>query len=40
MIAAIKNEDWEEAAIQAADSRWHKQVGKRAIEDEKLLREG
>lgn len=40
MIQAVKAEDWEEAAIQATDSRWYSQVGKRADEDIKLLREG
>lgn len=33
MIAAIKAEDWEEAARQALDSRWREQVGRRAVED-------
>tara|TARA_A100001388_G_C28689477_1_gene460553 strand:+ start:572 stop:1021 length:450 start_codon:yes stop_codon:yes gene_type:complete len=28
--AAIANNDWEECAIQMKDSRWHKQVTKRA----------
>ena len=28
--AAIANNDWEECAIQMEDSRWHKQVTKRA----------
>lgn len=40
MIAAIKNGDWQEAAKQAADSRWHDQVGSRALEIERLLEEG
>jgi len=30
MWAAIEEEDWEEAANQAMDSRWAKQVGRRA----------
>jgi len=40
MIKAIKNNDWQEAAIQAADSKWYRQVGVRAVEDIKLLKEG
>lgn len=37
MIAAVNEDDWEEAAAQAKDSKWHKQVGRRSIEIEKLL---
>jgi len=40
MIAAAKRGDWEEAANQAMDSRWSTQVGQRAIDIERLLREG
>ena len=40
MIIAIKNGDWQEAAMQAADSSWHNQVGGRALEIERLLEEG
>ena len=40
MIVAIEAGDWEEAAVQAEDSDWHKQVGARAAEVEKMLREG
>ena len=30
MITAIKNDDWQEAAEQAKDSRWYHQVGRRS----------
>lgn len=40
MIEAVKNDDWQEAAIQASDSKWHNQVGDRALEIERLLEEG
>ena len=40
MITAIKNSNWDEAARQAADSKWHNQVGARALEIERLLEEG
>lgn len=39
-IKAIKRDDWASAAKHAKQSRWHTQVGKRAIEIEDLLREG
>jgi len=39
-IKAIKRDDWRTAAKCAANSRWHKQVGIRAIEIEKMLKEG
>lgn len=29
MILAVKNDDWDEASVQAKDSRWYKQVGSR-----------
>lgn len=40
MIAAVKAEDWPEAAKQAKDSEWYKQVKKRAVHNVRLLREG
>jgi len=40
MIVAIKKNDWEEAVNEAKDSKWHSQVGDRAIEIEYLLKEG
>ena len=40
MIKAIYLCDWEEASLQAKDSRWYKQVGVRAGEDVVMLREG
>jgi len=39
-IKAIKIGDWTSAAKHAKQSRWHNQVGIRAIEIEDLLREG
>lgn len=39
-IKAIKRNDWTSVAKHAKQSRWHNQVGKRAIEIEDLLREG
>lgn len=40
MIKAIKVNDWNEAAIEAADSKWATQVGSRAEQIIKILREG
>jgi hypothetical protein len=40
MIAAVKNRDWEQVAIQAEDSRWFKQVPRRAKEIVAILRTG
>lgn len=40
MIRAIKKNDWGEAAKQAKDSRWYKQVGIRSREIVKLIKEG
>jgi lysozyme len=40
MIRAIKNKDWWEASRQAKDSKWHNQVGERALEIENLLIRG
>jgi len=37
MIEAIRKGDWLKAAKEAKDSKWHNQVGNRAIEIEKLL---
>lgn len=39
-IKAIKRDDWTSAAKHAKQSRWHNQVGRRAIEIEDLLRGG
>jgi len=40
MIHAIHKDDWEEATKEAEDSKWHNQVGTRAIEIENLLKKG
>ena len=40
MLLAIQCGDWEEAAKQALDSRWHKQVGQRARELAEMIRNG
>ena len=40
MIVAIKKDDWEDAANEAKDSKWHTQVGIRAVEIEELLKNG
>ena len=37
MIKAIKNDDWEEAARQAKDSLWYRQVKGRATDDISLM---
>lgn len=39
MIAAIKKQDWATAADEAQDSKWYRQVGKRGLDNVKLLRE-
>lgn len=39
MIAAIKNDDWKEAKIQAMDSKWATQVGYRAKEVTNMFEE-
>ena len=39
MIAAIKNDDWKEAKIQAMDSKWAAQVGYRAKEVTNIFEE-
>jgi len=40
MIKAIKNNDWNEVAIQAKDSKWYTDVKDRAIEVVQLLKNG
>ena len=40
MIQAIKDKDWEEAAVQLKDSDYYKQVTSRAERNMKLLKEG
>ena len=40
MIVAIKKGDWEDAAKEAKDSKWHTQVGARALEIENMLVDG
>lgn len=40
MLAAIANGDLLEAAVHALDSRWARQVGRRALEDAALLMHG
>lgn len=40
MIAAIKAGDWAFAAKEALESKWAMQVGARAVEDAKMLKEG
>ena len=40
MLKAIEEEDWEEAAKQALDSKWAKQVGKRAANIAETLEKG
>lgn len=40
MIKAIKNNDWEEAADQAKDSKWYSDVKGRAVEIVGMIREG
>ena len=39
-IAAIKAEDWENAAREMLDSQWAKQVGKRARELATMMKQG
>jgi lysozyme len=39
MIAAIEKQDWATAADEAKDSKWFKQVGKRGLDNVRLLRE-
>jgi len=40
MIAAVNCSDWHEAAIQAKDSRWYRQVGLRAVTICAMLEDG
>lgn len=40
MLAAIRRKDWETAADEMLDSKWHRQVGQRARELAELMREG
>lgn len=40
MLAAIRDGDWEEAAIQMLDSKWARQVGNRAKTLAALMEEG
>lgn len=40
MIEAVRKGDWSRAAKEAKDSKWHNQVGSRAVEIENLLRKG
>jgi len=40
MIHALQNQDYDEAAAQALDSKWAHQVGRRAIDIANILRTG
>lgn len=40
MWSAIEDEDWEEASAQMLDSRWAKQVGRRAVRLSDAMRTG
>lgn len=40
MLAAIEAEDYRQAAEEMIDSRWHRQVGLRALRLEKMMRYG
>ena len=40
MIKAINKNDWNEASIQAENSKWHNQVKNRALTIERLLKHG
>lgn len=40
MLAALVAEDYDLAADEMEDSRWHNQVGERAVNLEKMMREG
>lgn len=39
-LAAIRNRDWEEAAVEMLDSKWARQVGRRARTLSELMRSG
>lgn len=40
MLAALVQQDWEQAAAEAINSKWSKQVGQRAQTIERMLRHG
>ena len=40
MIAAIERQDWDGAAKEMLDSKWAKQVGRRAIELAQMMKSG
>jgi len=40
MLAALADQDWEEAASEMRDSKWAMQVGNRAIELAQMIRTG
>ena len=40
MLAALKERDYNEASIEGLDSRWAKQVGKRAVELMQIIKGG
>ena len=39
MLAACRTHDWEEMAVQMEDSRWFRQVGRRSVELQTMVRE-
>jgi len=39
-LAAVQREDWPEAKAQLIDSKWHRQVGNRALELEEMILTG
>ena len=39
MLAACRIHDWEEMAVQMEDSRWFRQVGRRSVELQTMVRE-
>lgn len=39
MLYAVATSNWEEMAVQMEDSRWFKQVGRRSIELQEMVRE-
>jgi lysozyme len=40
MIAAIKRKDYSAAAVEMLDSKWHIDVGDRAVELARIMEEG
>lgn len=40
LIQSLHTKDWQEAATQMEDSKWHHQVGQRAIDLEEMMRTG